>query len=381
MPRRAFGSLRQVGETWYVRYRLNGREYWKRAGSRRNAERLAALLAVELERGEWLPPAAQRTTFEDLMDLVEADYQASERRSLARVHVARRALARAFAGMRAQAITRDRINRYVAERRAEGKAPNTISNELAILRRGFRLAQAAQLVRQIPTFPPRRGDHVRKGFFEDADLAVLLPALPPDVAAAAEFAYLTGWRRGEICGLTWKNVDFGNQVVRLEPGTTKNAEGREFPFGEFPRLRTLLERQYARVRALERELHRMIPWVFCTFRRGGVRPGGPLRDFTTAWRNALNRAARDERGVIVRPHLLGRVFHDFRRSAVRNLERAGVPRSVAMRLTGHRTESVYRRYAIVAAADLRAGVARLARNDEPRVERGGKVAAWGDPAG
>jgi hypothetical protein len=52
--------------------------------------------------------------------------------------------------------------------------------------------------------------------------------------------------------------------------------------------------------------------------------------------------------------------HDFRRTAVRNMERTGVPRSVATKLTGHRAEAVYRRYAIVSDADLRAASATLA---------------------
>jgi integrase len=56
----------------------------------------------------------------------------------------------------------------------------------------------------------------------------------------------------------------------------------------------------------------------------------------------------------------GRILHDFRRTAVRNMERAGVPRSVAMKLTGHRTESIYKRYAIVNDADLQAAAQRLA---------------------
>lgn len=55
----------------------------------------------------------------------------------------------------------------------------------------------------------------------------------------------------------------------------------------------------------------------------------------------------------------GRVPHDLRRSAVRNLERAGISRSVAMKLTGHKTEAVYRRYAIVSESDLADAVKRL----------------------
>ena len=63
--------------------------------------------------------------------------------------------------------------------------------------------------------------------------------------------------------------------------------------------------------------------------------------------------------MLVRPQLVGRFVRDLRRTAVRNFERVGVPRSVAMKLTGHKTETIYRRYAIVAEADLREGVAKV----------------------
>ena len=93
------------------------------------------------------------------------------------------------------------------------------------------------------------------------------------------------------------------------------------------------------------------------------RGGRPIRSYRRAWAGACARASTEgPRGVrvVVRPHLVGRIVHDLRRTAVRNLERAGVPRSVATQLTGHKAESVYRRYAIVAEADLREGVAKLA---------------------
>jgi integrase len=156
-----------------------------------------------------------------------------------------------------------------------------------------------------------------------------------------EFAYLTGWRAREILSLEWWQVDFRAGVVRLEPGATKNDEGRVFPFAVYRALERLLRLQRERTETIERATGQIIPLVF-------HREGNPIRDFRGAWQGACRRAG-----------LVGRLFHDFRRTAVRNLERAGVPRSVAMKLTGHKTESVYRRYAIVSEADLAEGVKKL----------------------
>lgn len=79
------------------------------------------------------------------------------------------------------------------------------------------------------------------------------------------------------------------------------------------------------------------------------RQGKPIKSFRQAWTDACTLAS-----------VPNRLVHDFRRTAVRNLERAGVPHSVAMKLTGHKTESVYRRYAIVCEADLSEGLKKLA---------------------
>ena len=92
----------------------------------------------------------------------------------------------------------------------------------------------------------------------------------------------------------------------------------------------------------------------------------PSKDFRKAWTDACQAARVPEM-----------IPHDFRRTAVRNLERAGVSRSAAMKLTGHKTESVYRRYAIVSEGDLTEGVRKLAAIKEPKGKARGIVRSRG----
>jgi len=143
--------------------------------------------------------------------------------------------------------------------------------------------------------------------------------------------------------LGWSQVDFDAGTVRLEPGTTKNKEGRTFPFRALPPLEQLLVEQRARTDEVERRLGRIVPFVF-------HRQGEPIRSMRRAWNVACTRAG-----------IPGAWIHDLRRTAVRNLERAGVSRSPAMKLTRHKTEAVYRRYAIADSAALAEGVEKLAQ--------------------
>ncbi len=104
----------------------------------------------------------------------------------------------------------------------------------------------------------------------------------------------------------------------------------------------------------------MVRWVF-------HRNGHQVGDYSDSWGTACKKAG-----------VPGRLVHDLRRTAVRRLERAGVPRSVAMKLTGHKTENVYRRYAIVSESDLALGVAKVAALDGATAATG-RLAASGEP--
>jgi integrase len=145
--------------------------------------------------------------------------------------------------------------------------------------------------------------------------------------------------------------------VFLEPNTTKSDQGRSFPFSALPELAALLDRQRAHTSAVERRLGVIVPTVF-------HRNGKPIRTYLDGWRAACKRAAmvkRDGFESVVRPRLVGRTPHDFRRTAARNLIRAGVPQHVVMQLCGWKTDAMFRRYAIVDERDLRSAVEMLAR--------------------
>jgi len=178
--------------------------------------------------------------------------------------------------------------------------------------------------------PPRRG------FFEKAEYERLLAKLPEYLRQVITFAFWTGWRmRSEILPLTWEQIDLEKGTVRLWAGTTKNSEGRVITLPA--ELRALLERLWT---------EHVTSWPSChyVFHRAGQR----IKAFGDAWRSACKEAG-----------LEGRIPHDFRRTAARNMVRAGIPERVVMQLLGHKTRSMLDRYNIVNEEDLREAARRM----------------------
>ena len=341
---RGTGSLFRRGAIWWMKYSVNDRAVRESAGttSRRVAEKRLQQRLGEVGTGAHIGQAAERLRFEDLVEMVTADYALKQNRSTARMERATRALAGRFAGVKALAITYDRLAAYAAERLADELALATIQYELAILRRGFTLAVRARRLPARPAFPTITVQNARQGFFEPAQVEALLVELPEYLRPVLQAAVLTGWRKQELLTLTWDRVDCEAGTIRLEAEHTKNHAARVFPVDALPALEAVLRSQRNLTDMVEAATGKPVALVFHHF-------GLPIRDHYHAWRAACERAK-----------VPGRLLHDARRTAVRNLERAGVSRSVAMKLTGHKTENVYRRYAIVSEQDLREGVAKLA---------------------
>jgi integrase len=343
MKAKGQGLVYQRGATWWVQYYVRGQRYRESSEStnRADAVRLLRGRLGDAASGKPVGPDVAKTTLAALAVMLMNDYKANDRR--AKVIKAPLAHLKQYFGdtYRAIDITSDRLTAYITARQEKGAANATINRSLAALKRAFTLAEQAGRVARSPHFPMLREDNRRKGFFEHSDYLALIEHLPAYLKPAIQTTYVTGWRiTSEILTRQKHHVDLDAGWLRLEPGETKNGEGRMFPLT--PELREVIQHQLQRTRALEVATERIIPWLF-------HHDGNPIRVFRRAWMTACTKAG-----------LAGKIPHDFRRTAVRNLERAGVPRSAAMAMVGHKTEAIYRRYAIADESMLKSGAEKLA---------------------
>jgi integrase len=339
------------------------------------AERLLRKWLGEIDAGVFVAPAAERLLYKDLRVALFADYRANGRKSLLKHADGTEyicgvsALDDFFASDRAAEITTPRIREFIAKLQRHRLPNATVNRSLALLRRMFRLVFEDGSLRVVPHFPMLKESNVRKGFVVHDQYSLLRDALPDYLKPVLAMGYYTGMRQGEILPLRWEQVSFRDSQVLLDPGTTKNDEPRIVPLtGE---LLAILEMQFDR--------HKLecpqCPFVF--FYRGRK-----IGVFRKVWRNTCVRlglarfvcvhcgkstigteqcAPCSKLGKQNQRRYEGLLFHDLRRTGVRNLVRAGVPERVAMDVSGHKTRAVFDRYNIVNERDLKDAAQKLSR--------------------
>jgi integrase len=355
--RRAYGEgrvfFRKDRGVWCIAYYKDGKEIRETVGPDEDAARKRLKRKVRAkEREDFVTPQEQRITVSQLLDARETFLINKGAKSDSwRSHIG--VIRRHFAIDRAAAVTAERIERFVNEERAAGKSSATVKNYLVELRAAYRLAVKQKRIKPnvVPYFPMPPVNNARKGFFEPEDFEAFVAHLPAAVADVTRFAYLTGWRKSEIASLSWEQVDRAAREVRLYD--SKNGEGRTITLDADAW--TLIERRWQARSYTDRRTKQthLTPLVF-------HRNGRMIRDIRKVWRNALEKAGL--------PCGDGaKLFHDLRRTAARDMVRAGVPQSVAMSITGHKTVSMFLRYNITDGKDQRDALQRTAELRRQRV--------------
>ena len=238
--------------------------------------------------------------FEDLAEMIRTDYLHKGRRSGRRLEGSIKHLSGYFGTDLAIDIDAGRVKAYKTARIEQGAANATINRELAALKHAFKIAVDDECLSRAPKIDMLAEDNARKGFVENAEFNALRNELPERLRDPIAFLYLSGWRVSEMKGLEWSDIDIEANEINLPPDKSKNKEPRKLPLsGELAEIIT-------RARAARR--------LDCTFvfHVNGKRIG----DFRDAWASACT--------AIGYPKL---IVHDFRRSAIRNLSRAGVSRA------------------------------------------------------
>lgn len=212
----------------------------------------------------------------ELLDLAEQHYRLGNRLSSTN-RSCLKLLRRRFCRYPVQGCTGIAIRQFMADRLRSGRTPEAVNRDMNLLRVAFRLGYQNDLLPKMPVIKKLPELTVRNEFFTPAEIDALLPCLSEDLRDLVLFAYMTGWRKGEITGLRWGNVDREGAVIRLEPAQNKGRTVRVLALqGD---LADLMERRW-QVRHVgdttaDRVFHR---------------DGQPLGDLRLDWQRACREA-------------------------------------------------------------------------------------------
>jgi len=380
------GSLYLRGKIYWAKYYKNGKCYRKSTGSDKKmvAKKFLARKEGEIAKGEYHEIDFSKVVFDDLAVDFIMDYEINEKKSLAEAKISLSHLMGEFEGAKVINITTPRIqNTYIQDTKRwvckscgekfhigaeticprcgrvklkKGAANATINRELAALRRILNIGarQTPPKVNRVPYIPMLKENNTRKGFFEYDQFIALRDELPDYLIPYVTFGYKVGWRFQEIASLTWSNVDLANGIVTLKVGETKNKEARTVYLDQ--ELKSMLESQWDR----RKQAGKIIPFVF-----PGQSGTDRIVNFRRVWNTACRKIGMGYGYKLLADYVqewegklpAGPIFHDLRRTAVRNMVRAGIPERVAMMVSGHKTRSVFDRYNIVNDSDLKMAAA------------------------
>ena len=324
---RGQGTVFQRGRLWYVCYSINGRTFRESANTevREEADAYLRLKLGKAASGETVAP--DRAKIKDLLRLVENDYEVKERASLyiAKLKI-NRYLLPFFGELKASKFTTAHVYSYIRERQRQGAKPATINRELALVHRSFSLGHEAepQLVTRVPKLTKLQENNTRTGFLQPTAYRKLLIELPAPLRILFVFGYHLGMRKGELLKIRKNQIDRNAKLIWLEGKQTKNRSPRTAPiYGDMEAF-------------LDMQPENDSPYLFTWLN------GDRIKDFRDSWEQGCKRA-----GV---PNLL---FHDLRRTAVRNMRRAGIDPQRIKRIIGHKSDSMFERYNIVDEEDIR----------------------------
>jgi len=327
--KRGSGRVYRRGPIWWIQYYIHGVLMRESTSSedKEEAKRQLSVKVGDVAAGRAVAP--KRTTIADLCALVLADNRLRNLRDAQHTEMRYQANVEPLLGnLLASRFGPAQVRQYVTQRREAGVSDATINRELAIVRRGFKLGaqEDPPLVFRQPAIPKLEENNVRQGFLAPEQYEKLLAELPANLKALFVCGYHVGARKNELRRLQWPQVDFESGLIRLSGEQTKNKCPRILPiYGD---MRRWLEQQ-------QDMCPEGSPWVF----HGSH--GYPVDNHLNGWKGACERA-----GV---PGLL---FHDLRRSAIRNMKKARLQDLECMRISGHKTRAVFDRYNIIDEDDL-----------------------------
>lgn len=343
---RGDGRIFQRKDIWWIAYYHRGKEVRESTHStdEKDAEKLLKhrrneVGADKLGVKAFVGPKQDRVMVSELLDALEKDHEIRGKKTADFIsHL--KPIRNAFGDLRAVDCTETVIDRVISEWLKKKRSPGTINREMQLLGQAFKLAVERKRLSISPKIT-RLPDHaVREGFFERPDFEKVVKHLPADLLDFARFAFLTGWRKGEIASLQWDDVDLQARIINLKRINAKTKKPRKVALeGE---LWEIIERRKAFKETITENGVRINPLVF--HRSNGQR----VKDFRKAWTKAHTEGKVHKR-----------VFHDLRRTGVRNMVRSGIPETIAMSISGHRTRSVFDRYNITSEDDLREAAKRM----------------------